>query len=196
MFLIKTNPFKQCSESKLILCCNRNSVLTRCGIAATFCVVWMFLYLRELDIIGPEKTSFGEPHSHRGSEEINVIRIQDLQWDPNATRWQESHSSLTDSYRMRSRFNHTVVTSYFRIKSKHSRNEYNTWMRNILSMQDAMVIFTTPEEEERIKSYVRMYLVKQLWSQCSWTRLVCWHTTSNRTFWEIQHSKGPRERIS
>ena len=40
-------------------------------------------------------------------------------------------------------FTGTVVTAYFRFKSKHSADEYDAWMRNMLSLQDPMVIYTT-----------------------------------------------------
>jgi len=152
--------------------------------------VWLFLYLHELDIIRPEKTSFEELHLHRVAEEINIIRIQDLWWDPNATQWRESLGPSTDSYRVRGRFNHTVVTSYFRIKSKHSRNKYNRWMRNILSMQDAMVMFATSEEVERIKKLRKNVPGKTVvvTMQLNQTRMLTYY---NRTFWEIQHSTDP-----
>mmetsp|Transcript_4467 Transcript_4467/g.10775 ORF Transcript_4467/g.10775 Transcript_4467/m.10775 type:complete len:395 (-) Transcript_4467:266-1450(-) len=45
----------------------------------------------------------------------------------------------------------TIVTGYFRIRSKHSSNKYDGWMRNMLSLQDAMVIFTEPALVDQIK---------------------------------------------
>jgi galactoside 2-L-fucosyltransferase 1/2 len=39
----------------------------------------------------------------------------------------------------------TIVTAYFELrKSKHSKSDYDTWMRNMLSLKDAMIIFTSP----------------------------------------------------
>ena len=40
---------------------------------------------------------------------------------------------------------HTVVTAYYRVPSKHNPQRYLTWMENMLSLQDPMVIFTEPE---------------------------------------------------
>jgi Bacterial protein of unknown function (HtrL_YibB) len=37
----------------------------------------------------------------------------------------------------------TVVTAYYRIPSKFKPGAYNKWMKNMLSLQDAMVIFTS-----------------------------------------------------
>jgi hypothetical protein len=37
----------------------------------------------------------------------------------------------------------TVVTAYYRIPSKFKPGTYNKWMKNMLSLQDAMVIFTS-----------------------------------------------------
>merc|ERR1711907_742243 len=36
----------------------------------------------------------------------------------------------------------TVVTAWFAMKSKFNGSTYETWMNNMLSMSDAMVIFT------------------------------------------------------
>ncbi|KAJ1466231.1 hypothetical protein T484DRAFT_1600276, partial [Baffinella frigidus] len=46
---------------------------------------------------------------------------------------------------------HTVVTAYFKISSKHTHEDYIGWMRNMLSIQDAMVIFTSPGMVETIR---------------------------------------------
>eukprot|EP00397_Hematodinium_sp_SG-2012_P055034 GEMP01066838.1.p1 GENE.GEMP01066838.1~~GEMP01066838.1.p1 ORF type:complete len:329 (+),score=48.66 GEMP01066838.1:71-988(+) len=45
----------------------------------------------------------------------------------------------------------TIVTAYFPLESKHSHSEYNDWMANFLSLQDAMVIFTSPEMVSTIR---------------------------------------------
>ena len=37
----------------------------------------------------------------------------------------------------------TIVTAYFRIKSKHPTDDYNKWIKNFLSIKDPMVIITT-----------------------------------------------------
>ena len=47
----------------------------------------------------------------------------------------------------------TIVTAYYRMKSKHSVEEYNSWMSNMLSLQDCMVIFTAPDTVEQIQSH-------------------------------------------
>ena len=38
--------------------------------------------------------------------------------------------------------NVTIVTAYYKIRSKHSSEEYLSWMTNFLTLQDCMVIFT------------------------------------------------------
>lgn len=45
----------------------------------------------------------------------------------------------------------TIVTAYFRLSSKHSPKEYDAWMFNMLSLQDAMVIYTTVDMVSQIK---------------------------------------------
>lgn len=39
----------------------------------------------------------------------------------------------------------TIVTAYFRVKSKYDSSKYDAWMANFLSLQDHMVIFTQEE---------------------------------------------------
>jgi len=39
----------------------------------------------------------------------------------------------------------TVVTAYFTLKSEYAKEEYQKWMSNMLAINDAMVIFTTPD---------------------------------------------------
>ncbi len=49
----------------------------------------------------------------------------------------------------------TIVTAYFTLKSKFAKESYVNWMRNMLSVQDAMVIFTSPEMVETMQSLRR-----------------------------------------
>jgi galactoside 2-L-fucosyltransferase 1/2 len=44
----------------------------------------------------------------------------------------------------------TIVTAYFEFASKHSSEEYSSWMKNMLSLQDPMVIFTSADKEDEI----------------------------------------------
>ena len=41
--------------------------------------------------------------------------------------------------------NATIVTAYFKMRSKHSHEEYVSWMSNMLTLKDCMLIFTQPE---------------------------------------------------
>lgn len=47
----------------------------------------------------------------------------------------------------------TIVTGYFRVRSKFAAENYITWMSEMLSLQDAMVIFTDREMVETIKKF-------------------------------------------
>ena len=38
--------------------------------------------------------------------------------------------------------NATIVTAYYKMRSKHSHEEYISWMSNMLTFRDCMVIFT------------------------------------------------------
>jgi hypothetical protein len=46
-----------------------------------------------------------------------------------------------------------IVTAYFRVKSKHHSSDYDDWMKNMLSMQDCMVIFCEADMVETIQKY-------------------------------------------
>ena len=48
--------------------------------------------------------------------------------------------------------NTTIISAYYRIKSKHSYEEYLSWMINFLSLRDCMVIFVQPDLKELILS--------------------------------------------
>eukprot|EP00854_Cymbomonas_tetramitiformis_P000274 gene274-507_t len=45
----------------------------------------------------------------------------------------------------------TIVTAYFQCNSKHSDAEYAVWMTNLLSIKDAMVIFTSSDMVSSIR---------------------------------------------
>jgi hypothetical protein len=45
----------------------------------------------------------------------------------------------------------TVVTAYYRVPSKFKAGKYDEWMKNMLSLQDAMVIFTSQDLVPQIK---------------------------------------------
>lgn len=89
----------------------------------------------------------------------------------------------------------TIVTAYFELKrSKHSLKEYDAWMRNMLSLQDAMVIFTSPGLVSRIKS-LRAHAVSR-------TRVVAIELTDtwiagfkNVSFWRAQLDMDPEKKI-
>ena len=45
----------------------------------------------------------------------------------------------------------TMVTGYFRVPSKYKPGKYDEWMKNMLSLQDAMVIFTQKDMMDQVK---------------------------------------------
>jgi len=54
----------------------------------------------------------------------------------------------------------TVVTGYFRVASKYNPGAYDGWMVNMLSLQDAMVIFTQPDLVDEMK-HLRSHAVNR-----------------------------------
>ena len=49
--------------------------------------------------------------------------------------------------------NATIVTAYYKMRSKHSHEEYVSWMSNMLTFRDCMVIFT----EENLVGWCNRY---------------------------------------
>jgi len=85
--------------------------------------------------------------------------------------------------------NNTIISAYYRIKSKHSYDEYLTWMTNFLSLPDCMVIFVQPDLETLIlslrpPSYTTLVIPRPLESFLS-TQLL------DMKGWEEQVHKDP-----
>ena len=85
----------------------------------------------------------------------------------------------------------TIVTAYFEIsKSKHSTREYYTWMRNMLSLKDNMIIFTLPRLVESVRS-LRAHAINK-------TKIIDMELNESMVvlkysmrFWESQYDKDP-----
>lgn len=56
-----------------------------------------------------------------------------------------------DNYEIQPSTGDTIVTAYYKVKSKHSEQEYRTWMANMLAVQCPMVIFADASSEPLIK---------------------------------------------
>lgn len=86
----------------------------------------------------------------------------------------------------------TLVTAYFRIKSKHSDQEYDTWMGNTLSVQDPMVIFTNAELVDTMKGYRKHAPGKThfITTDLEHTVMAKRH---DKDFWELQRDIDPEK---
>jgi hypothetical protein len=60
----------------------------------------------------------------------------------------------------RPHYANTIVTAYFKIPSKHSYDEYQGWATNMLSMRDAMVIYTSADLVPMV-SRLRQHAIRQ-----------------------------------
>jgi len=88
----------------------------------------------------------------------------------------------------------TIVTAYFKISSKHSTSEYKSWMANMLSLTEAMVIFTTLDMKEdilKLRSHARNR-TKVVLTTLKETSMA--KRFSSR-FWGHQHSIDREKRI-
>ena len=88
----------------------------------------------------------------------------------------------------------TVVTAYFTLKSKFAKAEYLKWMTSMLSIQDAMVIFTSPEmigTMQSLRSHAtnRTVIIPFELSQIELLQKY------DEQFWEQQLEKDPEKRV-
>jgi hypothetical protein len=84
----------------------------------------------------------------------------------------------------------TIVTAYFRIPSKHGASRYFGWMKNILSIQDAMVIFTEPDLVDTMRELRKHALNRTVIIQMEITDLPI-GTLYTEKFWETQWYRDP-----
>jgi len=88
----------------------------------------------------------------------------------------------------------TVVTGYFRVRSKHHSDKYDDWMRNMLSLQDAMVIFTEPSLVDQIKELRGHAVNRTVIVPISLNDLPIGKLFSE-SFWQDQLERDPEKRI-
>jgi hypothetical protein len=88
----------------------------------------------------------------------------------------------------------TVVTAYFRVRSKFSVDNYSSWMKNILSLQDAMVIFTEPDLVDTMRELRKHALNRTVIIQMELDDLPI-GPLYTKEFWEDQLDRDPEKRV-
>lgn len=88
----------------------------------------------------------------------------------------------------------TVVTGYFRARSKYHAEKYDDWMRNMLSLQDAMVIFTEPDLIDQIKDLRSHAVNRTVIIPVALDDLPIGKLFS-ASFWQDQLDRDPEKRI-
>ena len=88
----------------------------------------------------------------------------------------------------------TIVTAYFRVPSKFKPGKYDAWMRNMLSLQDAMVIFTHRDLVSQIKDFRSHALNRTVIVPLELDELPI-GTLYSKDFWEEQLDKDPEKKI-
>ena len=88
----------------------------------------------------------------------------------------------------------TVVTAYYRIPSKFKPSKYSGWMKNMLSLQDPMIIFTSQDlistiEELRNHATNRTVIIPLELNDLPIATLY------NTEFWKQQLERDPEKRI-
>eukprot|EP00980_Cylindrotheca_fusiformis_P015279 scaffold4247_cov66-Cylindrotheca_fusiformis.AAC.20 len=86
----------------------------------------------------------------------------------------------------------TVVTAYHRLPSKHTPEEYDEWMKNMLSLQDAMVIFTEAAMVHQIKEHRQHALNRTVIVPLELEDLPI-GTLYTRDFWQDQLDRDPEK---
>jgi hypothetical protein len=88
----------------------------------------------------------------------------------------------------------TVVTGYFRVPSKYHSDKYDGWMKNMLSLQDAMVIFTEPDLVDQIKNLRSHAVNRTIIIPINLDDLPIGKLFGER-FWQDQLERDPEKRI-
>jgi hypothetical protein len=89
----------------------------------------------------------------------------------------------------------TIVTAYFEFHSKHTSSEFIKWMKNMLSLQDPMIIFTTEDKEDmfyRMREHAlnRTFVVVMNLHDAEVVRLY------GMDFWYSQHNIDPEKNVN
>jgi hypothetical protein len=88
----------------------------------------------------------------------------------------------------------TVVTAYHRVPSKFKPGKYDDWMKNMLSLQDAMVIFTETAMVDQVKGLRRHALNRTIIVPLELNDLP-YGTLYQKSFWLDQLNRDPEKRI-
>ena len=140
------------------------------------------------------------PSSARDTlQNITIEGLGDTHLLPSAKRILTMKPPFEDSEAIRLSDNlitsqNTVVTGYFRIRSKHKAESYSGWMKNMLSLQDAMVIFTEATmidtvTELRSHAQNRTVIIQLEIDQLPYATLY------PKEFWQDQLDRDPEKRI-
>jgi len=86
----------------------------------------------------------------------------------------------------------TIVTAYYPIQSKHSKQEYRVWMRNMLSLRDPMVIYTTANVARDVRRQRAHAPTRVVVRALADLPIVAKHGAA---FWEAQHAKDPERAL-
>jgi hypothetical protein len=88
----------------------------------------------------------------------------------------------------------TVVTAYHRVPSKFKPGKYDGWMKNMLSLQDAMVIFTEAAMVDQVKELRKHALNRTVIVPLELNDLP-YGTLYSTQFWEDQLNRDPEKRV-
>lgn len=119
-----------------------------------------------------------------------VVQQQDshkIQRNENRSMQEHRHDILIQT-------NITLVTAYFQLKSKYSDDTYDKWMSHMLSMKDAMVIFTSPDFVSNILKHRQHALNKTVVISMPLEH-VPMAQEFTQEFWKAQHDMDPEKRL-
>lgn len=98
--------------------------------------------------------------------------------------------TTTDSSLFKS--NATIVTAFYEGPSKHTTSQYEDWAKNLFSLEDPIIIFTTPSFAPFVQEHRHMHNAMHK------TKIVLLDLNKTDTvnmfdleFWKEQHSKDP-----
>jgi FkbM family methyltransferase len=126
---------------------------------------------------------------------INKGKVATEDYYPSKWKKMNAKSQAIIQKPKQGKFTNTIVTAFFELsKTKHTTLEYKTWMQNMLSLKDAMVVFTDKKFAPTIKQFRATALEKTkiIIMELSDTLMV---TKYSMDFWKEQHKKDPEQSI-
>lgn len=145
-----------------------------------------------------DSTAFWDKSRGFSQPEMKTIQAKDGLL-PSATRLLTTKAPFEDNQAVKLSESliespNTIVTGYFRVPSKYHPGKYDAWMSNMLSLQDAMVIFTQNDVIDQVKE-LRSHAKNRTVIIPLEIEQLPFGTLYSKHFWQDQLDRDPEKKI-